>query len=263
MNAIRLTFCSVLGLAFAFVPIARGDGPSTRPFPSTRPDTSDASRPPGRAWRGIRNDPNANLIYFSQDEWNEVMSFLQNVSPARAAVLARTTNLPVESPVRQGLIRRWRAYKFVRDHFPEMAQLQARRFGLEDDLFKLAMDEKDRENNPTAPGVDSADFTREKIHAKVTELLDLGIAEDRLRIEKVERMLSNAKNTLAQDQAREPKLIEFRTDTMMGRFTHSTTRPSGASPHGDATDSGSGAVSDQVDVTSPPPADADIPPAAN
>jgi hypothetical protein len=248
---------SILGLGVAFVPMARADGPSTRP------DASGINRQAWRALRGtFRADAYANLIYFSQDEWNDMMGFMQTVSPARANVLART-NLPVESPIRQGLIRRWRAYKFVRDHFPEMAQLQERRFTLEDDLFVLGMKEKDRETNPTSRTSDSADDLREKIHAKVTELLDLGIQEDRLRIEKLNRMLANANNTLAQDQAREPQAVELRTENLMGRFSHSTTRPSGASPHGDAGDGGSNAVSDQTDMSNPASGDADTPATVN
>jgi hypothetical protein len=254
MNAKRLIICSVLGL----VVTALGLAPALGDGPSTRPDTDGGMRQQMRFMRGmLRNDPNAGLIYFTQDEWNDMMSFLQLHSHARAQVLARATNLPQENSIRQALIRRWRAYKFVRDHFPEMARLQERRFELEDDLFKLAMDVRDLENVSAGPVSGSADDLRERIHAKLAELLDLGIQEDQLRVEKLQTVLKDMNAKLARDQASEPAIIENRTENLMGRYARPTSRPSGVLPHGDATDGGTNTLSDQIDTPGPTPADAD------
>lgn len=244
MNAVKLTILSVLGL-FVSVSPALGDGPSTRP------DLPVNLRAELRAVRNMfmSRNPNANPIHFTQDEWNEMMNFMESVSPARAAVLERT-NPPEQSTVCQGLIRRWRAYKFVREHFPEMADLQARRFTLEDDLFVLSMDEKESESDVTSrPG--DLDDLRDHIRAKITELLDLGIQEDRLRIETLQKALASMNAKLSADQANEPRIIDDRTDRIMGRFPWPTTRPAGASPRGGADRGNKATVADQADADMP------------
>jgi len=242
MKAVKLTILLVLGLALMVSTTARGNGPSTRPVvPSGNFSTEIRA-----ALRNMFMIPRANLVHFTPDEWNEMMSFMEIYSPARWSVL-QMTDLPEESTIRQGLIRKWRAYRFVKEHFPEMARLQERRFTLEDDLFKLAMDEKDWEKEGSTPAGDGEDI-RERIHAKVAELVELGIQEDQLRIDRLNRMLGELHAKLAQDKASAQHRIDDRTERLMGHFPWPATRPSALPPR---TDSGNGdatPISNQADA---------------
>jgi hypothetical protein len=122
------------------------------------------------------------------------------------------------------------------------------------------MDVRDREDAPVS---ESADDLREKIHAKVTELLDLGIQEDQLRVQKLQTVLKEMNAKLARDQANERVIIENRTENLMDRYARPSTRPSGLPPHADATDGGTNALSDQTDTPAPSPADPDSATAVN
>jgi hypothetical protein len=242
MNAVKLTIPLVLGLVLTICTTAWGDGPSTRPVMPGGNFRLDLRA----ALRGMFTSRQSTTVHFTQEEWNDMMSFMETYSPARAAVLERT-DLPEDSAIRQGLIRKWRAYKFVKDHFPEMATLQERRFTLEDDLFKLAMDEKDVEQDATSRADDSEDI-RDRIHAKVAQLVELGIQEDQLRIERLKRMLGDLNVKLAADQASEQRRIEDRTQRLMGSYPWPSTRPSAGSPRSDAGNSDTATISNQANA---------------
>jgi hypothetical protein len=243
MNAVKLTILLVLGSGLTFSTTARGDEPSTRPVMPGGNFPMDIRS----ALRSMFMTRQANIVHFTQDEWNDMMSFMETYSPARAAVLERA-DLPEESTVRQVLIRKWRAYKFVKDHFPEMAKLQERRFTLEDDLFVLAMREKDREADAGSPTADSSQDLHDLIHAKVADLVALGIAEDQLRIERLKRMLGDLNAKLAADQASEQRRIEDRTQRLMGSYPWPATRPSANSPRADGGNGETATVSNQTDT---------------
>jgi hypothetical protein len=187
---------------------APADVPATRPDATTRPSTVTL-----RQWRALR----ASLFMRSplvppptQQEWDQMMNFLEVNSPARWRVLS-TVDLPLNAPVRRDAIRRWRNYNFTREHFPDVADLLIKRIRLEDDLFALTLDAQ------SSGEMESASI-REKIRSKIQEIVQLDFSERQTRIDKLQKMLEQEKSKLAADQATEDKIIEQRTNQIMGRL---------------------------------------------
>jgi hypothetical protein len=163
----------------------------------------------------------------SQQEWDEMMDFMEQYSPARWHVLS-SLNLPPTAPVRLDAIRKWRNYTLARDHLPQVADQLIERFQLEDDLFALTLTAQENADS-------GLDQFHDKIQAKVQKLVDLDLAERQTRIDKLEKLLDQEKAKLAQDQASEDKTVDQRTNAILARIEKlnselgpaSTTRPDG------------------------------------
>ena len=197
--------------------------------PATRPDISATTRPaniPFLQWhRALRAfaGRTAGIRPYTQQEWDDMMDFMQTNAPTRWHILA-TLPLAPNAPVRLDAMRKWRNYVFTRDHFPDVADQLLKRFRLEDDLFALTLDAQ------SSGEVDSASI-RDRIRSKIAEIVQLDFSERQTRIDKLEKMLDEEKSRLAADQASFDKIINQRTDQIMTRLdrlsreTAPTTRP--------------------------------------
>ncbi|HEX4053426.1 MAG TPA: hypothetical protein VHX86_04100 [Tepidisphaeraceae bacterium] len=212
MKFLKLAAVPIFALATLVCTSAPGDEPATRPAAAI--GTSDQTQPPSnpaqirRALRALSGRTRGVAPYTKQ-EWDDMMVFLQQYSPARAHVLANL-DVPENAPIRLDAIRKWRNYNFTKEHFPAVADQLLKRFGKEDDLFALMLAAQSDNSQ--------LDEYRDLIHNKVAEIVQLDFAERQTRIDKLAKMLDDEKQKFAQDQAMEDKLIDQRTDKIMSRL---------------------------------------------
>jgi hypothetical protein len=226
MKFLKLAAVPVFALGALFGAIAPGDEPATRPASSAveQPDQTLPMNNPAQVRRALRAlaGRTRGVAPYSQQEWDDMMEFLKQYSPARAHVLSHL-NLPENAPLRLDAIHKWRNYNFIKDHFPAIADQMVHRFKLEDDLFTLML-KAQADNSPL-------DEYRDKIHNKVAQIVQLDFVERQTRIDQLQKLLESEKQAFAMDQAMVQKAIDHRTDTIMarlGRFSESpapTTRP--------------------------------------
>jgi len=235
MKPVKLAAILILALTTLASLAAAADEPSTRPeqkasptVPSARPAVNAVQL--RRALRALIGGRTSGVRPYTQQEWDDMMTFMQDNSPARAHVLANL-QVPNNSPIRLDAIRKWRNYSFTKEHFPAVADQLLRRFKLEDDLFALTL-------TAQAEGGADAAQVRDKIRDKVAEMVQLDFSERQTRIDKLQNMLEAEKAKLASDQASQDKVIDQRTNAIMNRLDRlsrapvPTTRPDG----GDAAD---------------------------
>jgi hypothetical protein len=185
------------------------DAPTTRPEASTRPSEMTMGRW-GRTLSETFGMRAGRIAPPTQQEWDEMMAFMEINSPARWRVLS-TIPLRPNGVIRRQAINRYRNYLFTVQHFPDIKDLLLERIHLEDDLFALTLDAQSSGDTEIAS-------IRDKIHGKIAEIVQLDFAERQARIDKLEKLLEQDKNSLAADQASEEKLIDARTDQIMGRL---------------------------------------------
>jgi len=238
MKPVRLAAILILGVTTLASLAASADEPSTRPEQKASPGQQTASprlsttRPAGsrgqlfRALRAMIAGRTDNVRPYTQQEWDDMMAFMQDNSPARGRVLANL-QVPSNSPIRLDAIRKWRNYNFTKEHFPAVADQLLRRYKLEDDLFALTL-------SAQAEGEAGGAQIREKIRGKIAQMVQLDFSERQTRIDKLQKMLEEEKAKLAGDQASQDKLIDQRTNAIMSRLERlsrapaPTTRPDNA-----------------------------------
>ena len=230
MKSLKLAALSIVAVTITACLTAPADQPATRPTAGTTTRPSAMVKPAPQTprirprqifqlLRGLSGNTN-NVRPFTPQEWDDMMAFLQENSHARWYVLSNL-HLPENSPVRLGAIREWRNYNFTKDHFPAVADQMLKRFRLEDDLFGLTIKAVSSNENP--------DEIQELIHNKIAEMVQLDLSERQLRIEKLQKLLDEQKQSLAHDQAMEEQVITQRTNGMMARLERlraATTQPS-------------------------------------
>jgi hypothetical protein len=217
--------------------------------PSTQPDavakTATTTRPSPamnfgqwrRLWGIAGAIRAAGVRPYTQEEWNEMMAFMEEHSPARAHVLS-SLQLRPNSPFRLDAIQRWRNYNFTVEHFPDVKDLLLKRIQLEDDLFALTVDAQ------SAGETDSV-YIRDRIRSKIAEIVQLDFSQREARIEKLEKMLDDEKARLEADQSSMDQTIDRRTNQIMDRLeglnralaASASTQPSSS---GEAKDNGGG-----------------------
>ncbi len=223
---------SILAVGMAVMACAGvwADVPATQPTGSVSAGSVSTTRPSPlnlgqwrRAW-ALTAGRTAGIRPYTQEEWNDMMTFMRANSPARWRVLS-SLQLRPNAPIRLDAIRRWRNFNFTKDHFPDVADQLVKRVRLEDDLFALTMDAQ------SSGEADSASI-REKIRDKIAEIVNLDFSERQTRIDKLEKMLDDEKTRLAADQSSVDKIIDRRTDQIMNRLdglnrelSSPTTRP--------------------------------------
>jgi len=230
MKPARLAAILILAVTTLVSLAASADEPSTRPEQKASPGPSTA-QPGGnpaqlrRALLALIGGRTAGVRPYTQQEWDDMMAFMQENSPARGRVLANL-QVPDNSPIRLDAIRKWRNYNFTKEHFPAVADQLLRRFRLEDDLFALTL-------TAQAEGAGNGAQIRDKIRDKIAQMVQLDFSERQTRIDKLQKMLEEEKAKLAGDQASQDKLIDQRTNAIMSRLdklnraSAPTTRPQG------------------------------------
>jgi len=204
MKFVKVIAISLIGMASLLCAGAAADQPATRPA-----DSSSFGNPQGRRMRTLAAKNNAFRPY-TQQEWDEMMTFMLQYSPTREHLLEEM-ELPHDSPIRLDAIRKWRNYNFTKEHFPAIADDLIQRFRLEDDLLYLSL------KTSTAEGSDRLEL-RDKIHDKVAQLVNLELTERQARIDKLQKMLEEEKTTLVQDKSSEQERIDRRTSMIMMRI---------------------------------------------
>jgi hypothetical protein len=204
MKIIKIVAISFMGLAALMCAGASADQPATRPAGSsyTNPQLRGAMRAFVGKTTGIRPP--------TQQEWDDMMVFMRQNSPAQAYVL---DSIPLrhDSPIALEATRKWRNYVFTSQHFPAINDYLIRRFRLEDDLFDLAL--KDRADE----GSESIELL-DKIRNKVAEIFQLELNIRQARIDRLQDLLTKEKNNLATAQSSEDDIIDERTDLIIKRL---------------------------------------------
>ena len=225
MNAKLRGSIVAVGLAAMACAGVRAEVPATQPaaaISTTRPSPLNLAQW-RRAW-ALTAGRTAGIRPYTQEEWNDMMAFMQANSPARWRVLS-SLQLRATAPIRLDAIRRWRNFTFTKEHFPDVADQLVKRIHLEDDLFALTMAAQ------SSGEADSASI-RDKIRGKIAEIVNLDFSERQTRINKLEKMLNDEKSRLAADQSSVDQIIDRRTDQIMNRLeglnrelSSPTTRP--------------------------------------
>jgi len=227
MKFVRIMAAAIFAVGTQLCISAPGDEPATQPSVAIAPDQT---QPPAnlaqlrRALRALAGRPHG-VAPYTQDEWNEMMVFLRQYSPARAHVL-ENLRLSQTAPIRLDIIQKWRNYNFAKEHFPELADQMLTRFSYEDELFDLML-------KAQADDSGLGDEYYKRIHYKITQLVNENLTERQMRIDKLESVLSEEKQRLARDQANETKIVDRRTNAIMASLEKSnpelapaTTQPS-------------------------------------
>jgi hypothetical protein len=203
---------NLAGCLILMLPILAGaDTPATQPGTVAAPLADEPMRPRmGMGMRGMGAAAN-------RQEWDEMMDFLRTNSPNRAKVLEDTD--AYNSPRRFAVLKRWRDYKFVTEHFPEIADLRVQRFQIEDALLGLQLQAR---RDPQ-----HVQDLQPQVMAKVAQLVQLSIEERQRRIQKMEDLLGQERQKMAEDQANESQRIADRTDAIMRRMTRTADRQLG------------------------------------
>jgi hypothetical protein len=204
MKVVKPIAISILGLATLICAGAAADQPATRPDSKSYSDADI-----NRTYRAL-NPGKTGGVRYTDEEWDEMMTFMQDNSPMRAQIL-QTVQLPHDSPIRRDAIRKWRNYLFTKQNFPSIADDLLRHFKLEDDLFYLTLKAR------TEGGPEFFEI-REKIHDKVAQIVDLDLAEQQARIDKLQKLLEDDKTKLAKGQATKDDIVERRTAMIMSRI---------------------------------------------
>jgi hypothetical protein len=237
VKLLKLAASSIFALAMMMGVWASADEPATRPASdSSEIDGNGPAGNPAQIRRALRalSGRTRGVAPYTQQEWDDMMGFLQKYSPARARVLAGL-NVPQNAPIRLDAIRKWRNYNFTKEHFPAIADQLLHRFQLEDELFALMIGAQSHASQ--------LDEFRDKIHDKVAQIVQLDFAERQTRIDRLKKLLDDETQKLSQDQAMEENVIDQRTNTIMSRLEQSspgvassTTRPAGQANIRDAAD---------------------------
>jgi hypothetical protein len=203
MKIFKIITISFVGLAVLMCTGASADQPATRPATSSYSNSQFR-----RTLRALVVGKTAGVRPATPQEWDEMMVFMQKYSPARALVLESIPLNHETSPIALEAIRRWRNYVFTNEHFPAITDDLVRRFQLEDDLFELTL--RDRADE----GGEALEL-RDKIQAKVGQIVELEFQERQARIDRLQTIIADEKSRLQHDQSSEDDIIDRRTDTII------------------------------------------------
>jgi hypothetical protein len=204
----KLSKIAVRTIALALLPIAAlAQAPATRPAAkSPVANSGAAAAAPGRAGgRPLGVLSGASTRPYTQQEWDEMISFLDANSPLRAKALRNPNNIPEAN--RLNLIRTFRAYKLIKDQNPEIAELRVQRFQNEDKLYGLQLD---AHRFP-----DRIPQIREEIRKTVEQLVDLGLKEHEVRIHRLQSLQADEQAKLEEERAGAMTAIELRTNRIL------------------------------------------------
>jgi hypothetical protein len=185
--------------------LAVADGPSTQPgVEITEPF-------PGHNFRA----------YSNQADWDDMVLFMEKNAPNRLRVI-NESDAYGNFPVRNELLKRWRDYRFVAEHFPEVADLRVKRFQIEDEIFGLELQVR---RDPSL-----LDTIRPEIKLKAAELVNLSIQEHQRRIVKLQTLLTQEQQRLATEQSAQDAEVNARTQRIMERIERDMPQQAPAGP---------------------------------
>jgi hypothetical protein len=186
----------------------------------------------------------------SPQEWDELTQFLDVNSPNRAKMV-KNLNLPEGGQLRQMMLRQFRAYKLVREQFPEVADLRLQQFKLEDDVFGLTQQAR------TMNARTAYERIYPLIEEKERQIADKQMQQEQLRIDRLQKTLDQEVQRLARARSQMDQLVaEASRQAMPPRMRgFQLNGPNGSpttNPSGDINVSGPGNAGD---ATKPNPID--------
>jgi hypothetical protein len=209
MKIVKIIAMTFVGLAALMCAGASADQPTTRPAGGWYANPRPYASPGLRAMRALVVGKTADIHPATQQEWDDMMNFMETNSPERFHVLS---SIPIahDSPIALEAIRKWRNYLFVSEHFPasidggKMAGYLVRRFQREDELFDLT--EKYRADE----GTDAIEL-QGKIRDKAAEIFQLELNIRQARIDRLQELLAKEKTNFVAIQSSEDEIVDKRT----------------------------------------------------
>jgi hypothetical protein len=159
--------------------------------------------------------------FSSGQDWDDMVRFMQKNAPIRARVIDESDawdNLTA----RNALLKRWRDYRFVEEHFPEVADLRVKRFQIEDQIYGLELQAR---RDPSV-----LESIRPQIRLKAAELVNLSIEERQLRIAKLQSLLAQEQKRLTDEQTQQDQEVNQRTQHIMERIERELPKETPAGP---------------------------------
>jgi hypothetical protein len=206
MKMLRIFTIALVGLGALIVTGAAADQPATRPT------AGSYSTPQLRgAMRALVGAPTAGVRPPTQQEWDDMMVFMRDHSPAQANVMDSIPLNHETSPIALEAIRKWRNYVFTSEHFPTIKDLLIARFRLEDDLFDLTLKYRADEGGNTFE-------LQDEIHRKVAQIIQVNLKIRQARVERLETLLANEKSRLQTEQASQNEMVDQRVDRIVHRL---------------------------------------------
>jgi hypothetical protein len=188
---------------------AQAEKPATQPTPHFWNGGGEAYRGGGEAYRGggeaYRGEAFRGRFRYgppTEEEWNEVATFMQEHSPYR---LEQIQKLKESAPYRYGLRAKiWNQYRTLQEQKRNDEQLYefgVKRFELKDEQFHLV------QQLERAKG-EMVSVWRVRLHANAAELVALNLAERQHRLDKLVQAVETERQKLEQDKANQDQLID-------------------------------------------------------
>lgn len=144
----------------------------------------------------------------NREDWERFEAFMKQNSPRRWAVVENHPDPGRQQMTRAIMFNRFRMLERLRHADHDMYQVNLRRFAVEDEIFALGL---------PAFGPAGRTLTEEessKLREKVSELVDIGLEERELRVERLREMLKREEDLYAAEKAQREEIIADR----MGRI---------------------------------------------
>jgi len=137
-----------------------------------------------------------------EEDWNEISGFMKEHSPKRWEAFQK---LPPDRQEQLKLVvsRRWRLMQWVKNSDPELYELQRTRWRVEDEVYGLTQDLK-HALSTSEPAV------REKLRAKIGEMVDLRTKERQIRINRWEKQIAQERDMIAKETRDRDEIIKHR-----------------------------------------------------
>ena len=156
-------------------------------------------------WRGlspmdIEEEP-------TPEEWDEVAAFTQKFSPKRWDMFMQLPEAK-RDPVRRFMYWRYKQVTRMREDDPALFELHTRRLTIEDAIFPLAWTIRRADGDET----DEVVQAREQLRKHVADLVEVGLKERELRLERMKRRHLAEAEQLSIDRGRQEQLVDERIE---------------------------------------------------
>ena len=181
---------------------------SARSEPTTRPDRFTGPGEGGRrnrlasGMRGDRPDPG------TVADWESINGFMKTHSPNRLQFINGLSDGPLKFGMMKNMVQKSNNLDRLEKDDPELAQIMAKRVGLEDDVFGLATQYRKADAM-------HADAIRTELQGKVADLVDANLNEREMRLARLEKTLEEQRQNLEKDQNQRDRLIADRLRGIM------------------------------------------------
>lgn len=139
-----------------------------------------------------------------REDWERFQAFMKEHSPRRWAVVENHPDPSRQQMTRFSMFNRFRTLERLRNADHDMYQVNLRRFAVEDEIFALGL---------PAFGPAGRTLTEEemsKLREKVSELVDIGLEERELRVQRLHEMLKREQELYAAEKAQREEIIADR-----------------------------------------------------